>query len=80
MDNILVTVIITTYDRPENLRLALSSVVNQTYKNLEIIIIDGKGLKKTEEIVKACQVQDGGEWPDGRIIYLKYNKEKTTIQ
>jgi len=58
MDNILVTVIITTYDRPADLSRALSSVVNQTYKNLEILVIDGKGLQETLEVIKKFKSKD----------------------
>jgi len=74
MDNILVTVIITTYDRPNDLRRALGTVVNQTYKNLEILVIDGKGLKETEEVVEKFHSKDN------RIFYLTYkNRAKTTV-
>jgi len=74
MDNILVSVILTTYDRPDYLIRALDSVIAQTYKNLEILVIDGKRLKITEEIMKSYQAKDK------RIIYLSYkNKDKTTI-
>ncbi len=74
MDNILVTVILTTYDRPDYLRRSLSSVVNQTYKNLEILVIDGKGLKETIEMVREFRLKDN------RIIHwTTESKEKTTI-
>lgn len=39
----LVSVIITTYARPENLLRAIESVQNQTYKNVEIIVVDDNG-------------------------------------
>lgn len=74
MDNILVTVIITTYDRPSNLSRALNSVVNQTYKNLEILVIDGKELQDTRNVVETFQFKDD------RILHiLAKNKNKTTI-
>lgn len=74
MDNILVTVVITTYDRPFDLNRALNSVVNQTYKNLEILVLDGAELKETRNVVKAFQSRDD------RInhVFAK-NKDKTTI-
>lgn len=40
MTSHLVTVIIPTYNRKEYLETAISSVANQTYKNIEILIID----------------------------------------
>ena len=44
MDNYpLVSIIIPTYARPENLLRALSSCQNQTYPNIEIIVVDDNG-------------------------------------
>ncbi|WP_291142712.1 glycosyltransferase [Flavobacterium sp. UBA7680] len=36
----LVSIIVPTYDRTEFLKLTIESIINQTYKNLEIIVID----------------------------------------
>lgn len=36
----LVSVIITTYNRPNYLEITINSVLNQTYKNLEILVFD----------------------------------------
>ena len=72
MDNILVTVIITTYDRPDYLRRSLSSVVNQTYKNLEILVADGKGLQETRILVGRFAVKDS------RISYIPTLRGKKT--
>ena len=36
----LVSVVITTYNRPDRLKKALKTVIDQTYKNLEIIVVD----------------------------------------
>lgn len=36
----LVTVVITTYNRPELFKRALNSFINQTYRNIEVIVID----------------------------------------
>ena len=38
--NPLVTVIVTTYNRKELLKKTINSILNQTYKNFEFIIID----------------------------------------
>lgn len=52
----LVTVVITTYKRPKNLKRAIESVKKQTYGNIEIIVIDDNGRgspiqKETQNIV-----------------------------
>lgn len=74
MDNILVTVILTTYNRPVKLARSLKSVMNQTYKNLEILVVDGAGLSSTENMVS------GFKYFDDRIIYIdaRYS-DKTAI-
>lgn len=55
MDNMtlpLVSIVFTSYNHKEYLREALESLVNQTYKNLEIIIIDDCSTDGSQEILK----------------------------
>ncbi len=74
MDNILVTVILTTYDRPDYLRRALKSVMNQTYDNLEIFVIDGGNLPEIRKVIRKFQLMDT------RILYVNaHHADKTTI-
>ena len=47
----LVTVIITTYNRLDFLKDALSSVLNQSYKNIEIIIVDSSNNAETQDFI-----------------------------
>ena len=39
-NNPLVSVIVTTYNRKELLKETIDSILNQTYKNFELIVID----------------------------------------
>lgn len=69
-----VSVIIPTYKATERLDRAIESVLDQTYKNFEIIVVDDNDPASparafTEELMKKY----GG---DGRIKYLKHEKNK----
>lgn len=50
MDNILVTVIIPTYKRPSFIGRAIDSVLAQTYKNIEIIVVSDNDPNTPEDI------------------------------
>ena len=70
----MISVIIPTFARPTNLLRAIKSVVNQTYKDIEIIIVDDNGLgtsqqKETELLLK--------DFIDNNIIkYIKHDVNK----
>jgi glycosyltransferase involved in cell wall biosynthesis len=64
----LISVIIPSYNSGRFLGRAIESVVNQTYKNLEIIIVDDGSVDETEKIAKAWQGKDK------RIKYIKHQK------
>lgn len=63
---------IPTYNRPEYFQCALESVLEQTYKNLEIIICDNSTNEKTEHLMHKYD-------KDCRIIYVR-NKEAQSKQ
>lgn len=75
MSEKLITVIIPTYGRAKLIECAIMSVLNQSYKNIEIIIVDDNGLdtveqKKTYSIV-SNYIERGG-----RIKYIPHKKNK----
>jgi len=43
MNQPLVTVIITTYNRPHYLPIAIQSVIDQTYKNIQLVVVNDAG-------------------------------------
>ena len=53
MDSIFFSIIIPTYNRCDLLRKAVNSVLTQTYKNFEIIIIDNYSNDNTQELVES---------------------------
>lgn len=69
-NNPLVTVYIPTYNRVELLKRAVESVRNQTYQNLEIIIVDDYSQDTTAEYLKEISKEDS------RIRY--FIKEKNS--
>ncbi|MBP3635488.1 MAG: glycosyltransferase family 2 protein [Bacilli bacterium] len=60
MDNVnqLISIIITTFNRKNYLKEAIGSVLNQTYKNYEIIIIDDCSTDGTFEYIKNYYKED----------------------
>lgn len=68
IDSPLVSVIIPTYDRPELLRRALTSVVSQSYENLEIIVVDDCPSEPAKKVVE--------RFDDSRIRYILHEQNK----
>ena len=67
MSEELVSIVIPTFNCAEYLRRALQSVLNQTYKNWEALVIDNHSLDNTDDVVRNLN--------DGRIKLLKaHNK------
>ena len=62
MDNnmsILVSVIIPVYNGEKYIRESLASVLNQSWKNLEILVIDDGSTDTTAEILREFERKDG---------------------
>lgn len=65
IENPLVSVIIPTYNGEEYLGLALDSVLHQTYKTIEVVVVDDGSTDGTEAMILKYREKDS------RIIHLK---------
>src|SRR4030043_6890 len=61
--NMKVSVIIPTYNRAQTLAEAIDSVLSQTFKDFELIVVDNYSTDATESVVNA--------YTDRRIRYFK---------
>ena len=76
---ILFSIIIPTYNREKMLKNAIKSVLNQTYKNWEIIIVDNYSKDNTKKMVenfkskkiKFYQINNNGIIAKSRNIGVK---------
>ena len=66
--NNLVSVIIPTWNRSNLIPTAINSVLNQTYKDWELIIVDDGSTDNTEEVIKKFQTNDT------RIKFIKHKE------
>jgi glycosyltransferase involved in cell wall biosynthesis len=64
----LVSVVMPTHNRAKLLEKAIRSVLSQTYKNLEIIVVDDASCDNTSETVKTIQ--------DERVRYIRHETNK----
>lgn len=70
MDNPIVTVLMPVYNGEKYLRLAIDSILNQTYRHIEFLIINDGSTDKSEEIILS--------YKDSRIVYIK-NKQNLRL-
>ena len=63
-----VSIVLPTYNGAKYISKSIDSCLNQTYKNLELIIVDDGSSDKTPEIIKS--------YKDERIKYIKHEKNK----
>lgn len=69
-NNPLISVVIPTHNRKELLQRAIKSVQNQTYENIEIVVVSDGSTDGTDEIMKDIETQDK------RISYISYKPGK----
>ena len=67
-----VTIVIPTYKRPNQICRAVDSALNQTYSNIEIIVVDDNGEGSPFEIETEKKLQN--YVLDNKITYLKNKK------
>ena len=63
-----VTVVLPTYNGAKCIRQSIDSCLNQTYKNIELIIVDDGSTDKTPKIIKS--------YKDKSIKYVRHEKNK----
>lgn len=72
----IVSIIIPTYNRKQKLRLCLDSILSQSYRNIEIIVVDDGSTDGTEEIVSRYQTK----LSQGRsLLYLKQTNQGAPV-
>lgn len=67
----LVSIIIPTYNRARLLGRAIQSILNQTYPNFEIIVVDDCSSDNTENVVRS--------FCDERMRYIRHEKNKGAV-
>lgn len=68
-----ISVIIPTFNRSSSLKRSIESVLNQTYKNIEIIIVDDNGLGSKENKLTKIVLQEI-MLKDNRVKYVELEK------
>lgn len=74
MEQPLVSIIIPTYKRPDTLDRAINSVLNQTYKNIEVIVVDDNNPDTEGRRLTESKMAPFAENP--RVRYIKHEKNK----
>lgn len=71
LEHPLVSVVIPAYNRPHTLKIAIDSVLEQTYPNIEIIICDDSSNNEVQQMLEAAYLQS---YPQ-----IKYHKNEKNL-
>lgn len=63
-----VSIVLPTYNGAKYLKQSIDSCLNQTYRNIELIIVDDGSMDETPDIIKSYQ--------DERMKYIRHKKNK----
>lgn len=63
-----VSIVLPTYNGAKYLRQSIDSCLNQTFKNIELIIVDDSSMDETPDIIQSYQ--------DERIKYVRHKKNR----
>lgn len=64
----MISIVMPTYNREKTIKRAIDSILNQTYKDFELIIVDDNSNDNSKNIIKSID--------DDRIIYIKNDFNK----
>lgn len=64
----MISVVMPSYNRAKTIERAVQSILNQTYKDIEIIIVDDNSIDNTEEVVKTINNE--------QITYIRNKSNK----
>lgn len=71
MSDPLVSVVIPTYGRPEFLREAIESVERQTYRNVEVVVVDDHSPEPVEQLLDDVSFRS-----DGRLRFIRHEENQ----
>lgn len=85
MENRLISVVIPTFNRKEKLPACIESVLNQTYQNIEVLVVDDASTDGTEKLFSSLtdekEIKGRGEMlrkalKEGKLTYLRYEENR----
>ncbi|WKA50174.1 glycosyltransferase family 2 protein [Planococcus liqunii] len=74
INNVLVSIVIPTYGRPEKLKRSIESALSQTYPHIEVVVVDDNNPStearlETEQLMSQYTLNEN-------VVYVKHNKNK----